>query len=184
MNWSFLLMGILPLLFFVIVDSFAGPKAALFTAIILAVGEAIFSFYLFGEIDSLTIFSLILVVVLAAVAFQRQNSLYFKFQPVILSAILGIILLTSYLINEPLLVSMATKYKDFFPPEQQQLVTHPQIIKMFEILTLNSAFAFFGHALVTAYAAWKLSNWWWIAIRGIGFYLFAFLSVIASRMML
>mgnify|MGYP005653480877 CR=1 FL=1 len=58
MNYSFLLLGILPLLIFVIIDAFSNIKAALISAIIIAIGEAILSIFIFKEIDSLTIFSL------------------------------------------------------------------------------------------------------------------------------
>ena len=54
MNASSTILGILPLIVFVILDSFLGPKKALISAIVLAFVEAVYTIYTFGELDIVT----------------------------------------------------------------------------------------------------------------------------------
>ena len=98
-----------------------------------------------------------------------------------MSASLAAVLLGSYLIKEPLFVTMATKYKDFLPEEIRERIARPEMIQQYTTLTLYVAIALFGHAAVTAFAAQKMSNWWWLAIRGFGFYFFLAAATIALR---
>ncbi|MEK6624920.1 MAG: hypothetical protein AABY86_08130, partial [Bdellovibrionota bacterium] len=53
-----------------------------------------------------------------------------------------------------------------------------------QILTTNTwtmGVMLYLHATLTTIAAFKLSNWWWLALRGIGFYVLIFLSTIIAR---
>lgn len=84
MDINIILLGLLPLVAFAIIDSFFSLKAGLISAILLALAEIFYSFYQFGSLDSLTIISLVLVLLLAGCSFKTQNSLYIKLQPVLL----------------------------------------------------------------------------------------------------
>ncbi len=181
MNWSILLFGILPLLFFVVVDAFSGPKLALGTAIVLALAEGVVSYFLFGEMDSLTIYSLLTVIGLAVVSLYFRKPIYFKMQPVLVSIILGGILLFSYLNHEPIFLTIVTKYSQFFPEQMQEQLSNPYFAQILTRLTRNTAVAVFAHGALVAFAAWKLSNWWWIAARVVGFYLFALVAALYTR---
>lgn len=182
MNYSFLLFGILPLLTFVIIDAFLNIKAALISAIIIAIAEVIFSILVFQEIDSLTIFSLLSVIIFAFASYKMNNSIFIKFQPVVLSLIMGVILICSFLIDKPLLYEMSVKYEDFYPENIRQNLTNPLIISILKINTIGCGIALIVHSAITGYAAIKLSNWWWIAIRGIGFYLCLFTSILFIKL--
>lgn len=186
MNSGAILLGILPLIFFVIVDSFSGMKAALISAVILCLIEAIMSYYFFHELDLVTLFSFFLVLVLAGTSYYCKTSIFFKFQPVILSVTLGIWFIISYWMDNPLLLTMMIKYKNQMPAQLQENLQNPLYMKLLKIATHYCGFAFIAHGGVTAFAALKLSNWWWIAIRGIGFYvLFSlafFLAIFTVKM--
>ena len=181
MNQSALLMGIIPLFIFVLVDSFAGLKAALVSTVAMAILEGIFSIYYFGEIDSVTIFSLISVVIFCYISFKKKDPLFIKLQPAILSLVMAVVLIISFSINEPLLLKMATKYQDLYPPEFQMQFKNPRFLKILEISTFSVGIGLLAHALVTAIAAFKLSNWWWLAVRGVGFYFFVGLSLFVQK---
>jgi len=181
MNYSGLLVGILPLFIFVLVDAFAGLKTALISTVLMAVFEAALGLYLFNEIDSVTIFSLITVVLFAYISFHKQNALFIKIQPVLLSIIMGTMLLVSYFMGEPLFLTMMSKYKDFYPPEMVLQIQTPQFQKLLTLSTLSCGIALYFHAIATAIAAFYLSNWWWLAVRGIGFYLFVGLAFFVQR---
>jgi intracellular septation protein A len=181
MNYSAVLIGIVPLLVFVIVDAFAGLKTALISTVVMALFEALFSLYYFKSIDSVTIFSLITVVIFCFISFKKKSALFIKLQPVFLSLIIGVVLIVSYLLNEPLMLKLATKYKDLYPEQFQAQLNAPRFLKSLEISTLSMGIGLFAHAAATAFAAFKLSNWWWLAVRGIGFYLFMAGALICQR---
>ena len=176
-----LIAGIIPLVLFVIVDSFAGLKAGLITAIIAALAEAIFSYFYLGHIDSFTLASIFLVVLLSLASWKMKSALLFKLQPVVIGVGLFLVLYITYFIGEPILYKMMIKYKDLFPQEYLPMIQTP-----FFVAYTKKATLYFAHCLViqtalVAYSALKLSNWWWIAIRGLGFYLFLFLASILTR---
>ena len=180
MQSSSILMGIIPLLASVIIDSFMGIRAGLIAAIVLAIAEAIFSYIYFGELDSVTLASLFLVFLMAAVALKKQSRMVFLFQPVILSAGLGLYLTLSYLLGYPIWLDVVLKYKHLFPENFQTQLDHQFVRDIFKVLTWTSGIGFILHAILNAFAAMRLSKWWWIFIKGVGPYIFFFLSYIAA----
>ena len=184
MELTGLLVGIIPLIVFVIVDAFTGVRTALIVAVLLALAEFLFSLLYFKEIDFITVFAVVLVIVFAFVSYKKNNSIHFKLQPVVLSCLFGIVFLVSFLLGKPLLLMYADKYQSLFSDQIRFQLQHPL---MREMLRLNShylAYSFFLHAIVTAWAAFKWSNWWWIFLRSIGFYFFLFLSFLLSKIQL
>jgi intracellular septation protein A len=144
----------------------------------------LFSIYYFGEIDSVTIFCFITVVLFAFFSLKKNNSIFIKMQPVLLSAVIGIFLVVSYFIERPLLLIIADKYQSFFPENMIVRLKDSHFRLILEKVTLTFGIAHFFHSFVVLFAAFKLSNWWWIAIRGIGYYLFLFLGLFSVRLLL
>ena len=183
-----LLIGIIPLLLFVVVDSLAGLKSALVTTIIAALIEVIYTYATFGELDSVSIISLILVLALSAVSFQKKSAMFLKMQPVVLSLLFAAALIGSWFIGEPLLYTMMMKYgpkmAEAMNPQLLEAFENPVYIRLLKISTPTIGVGFILHAGATAWAALKLSNWWWIAIRGIGFYFFMFASYMFAQFVL
>lgn len=165
-----LLAGIIPLIVFVLVDSFAGLKAGLITAVVFALLEVVFTLIYFGELDYVTAVSVLLVLGFAGVSYKKKSDHWFKMQPVVLSILFAAILLVSSLIGRPFLYEMALKYQEVFPQLKMQLA-HPLGHIFYQRSNLFLGFGFLAHAGATYFAAKKLSNWWWIAARGVGFYL-------------
>ena len=181
MNLTALLFGIVPLVVFVIVDSFSGLRTALITAIVLALLETGLSLYLFGEIDGVTAVSLVLVIGMAAVSYYTESSIYFKVQPAILSLLFGVTFLVTYWMEQPILYTMAMKYKEQLPPMMGLQLSLPLMQKMLQVVTHFAGYAMLAHGLLVGWAAVKLSNWWWITIRVVGLYLFLGISVFITR---
>lgn len=180
MNNLGLLMGIIPLLIFVIVDSFAGLKWALISTVVLAILECAFSIHYFGALDEVSIVSLLLVVVMAGMSYYRKSSTFLKFQPVVLGVFLSLVLLGTSLWGNPLLQAMFLKYGEHlpYPPGVSfaELKENTQYMLLLAETNFILGIALLIHAALVAFAALKLSNWWWIAVRGLGFYLFMFLA--------
>jgi hypothetical protein len=176
-----LFVGIIPLLLFVILDSIANLKVALIGAVLMAIFELIFSFFYFGEMDSITILSFILVVVLAFFSYKKGNAIHFKMQPIILSFVFGVTFIVAYFLNYPLFYIFSIKYQALLPEEFKVFLTYPLFVDFLKLASLYMGYSFILHAIATWIAALKLSNWWWILMRGIGFYFFSFLAILAAK---
>ena len=180
MNFTNALLGILPLLVFVIADSFLGPKKALVFAIVLGVVEAAYTLYAFGELDIVTGASVSLLIIMAIISFTKKDTIYFKFQPVILSIAFGTFLLYSFFNGEPFFLILIDKYRHLVPEQQRFALDLPRVRENYKNLTMVFGYGLFIHAFITGFAALKLNNWWWIILRGVGFYGIMFISWIVS----
>ncbi|MBH48864.1 MAG: hypothetical protein CME71_11915 [Halobacteriovorax sp.] len=183
MGSSTWIIGILPLLAFVLIDSFFGLKKGLIAAVILAIIEAIWTIVTFGELDQVTLISLILITLMAVLAWKKNSALIFKIQPSLISLIMALWLIISWSINDPLFVAMALKYAAMLPIEVRLSLKNPAYLEMLGLATLTTGIGLAFHAAATALAAYYLSNWWWIAIRGIGFYVFSLGGMFAAKLM-
>jgi intracellular septation protein A len=183
MNSLSLFWGILPLLIFVIVDLFAGLKVALILTVLMAIAEAIVSYYLFKEWDFLTIASLLSVMLFAAISYIKKSALMLKLQPALVSLLIALVLIGSYLLDEPLLVSFAVKYQDLYPDDLKYQLTNPAFLNLLRISTLTYGLSMLAHAAVTTWAAFRLNNWWWLFMRGVGFYVLLLLATLASKLL-
>lgn len=184
MEQATFLMGIIPLVIFVIADSFTNLKVALILAIIFAFGELFFSLYYFNDIDFVTLISFGLILGTGLLSLKLNSPNFIKFQPVILGVILGLIFLISYFMGKPILYEFAMKYREQLPTTMKQHLANPMIVRLYVMASHMMAYALFLHALAIAYAAIKLSKWWWLIIRGVGLYFFIFLAFIASNILL
>lgn len=184
MNSNFFLLGIIPLLLFVIIDSFFGVKKAALMTMLAGIGEVVYSLYYFGEIDQFSIITIVTIVLFSGFSFFLNRGIFIKLQPVVMSFIFGGALIYSYLIDAPLLLEFATKYSHLLPEANQQLIVIPKFQHILNLSTLTMGIGIFCHGIATLFAAMYLSNWWWLAVRGIGFYLFAFGSILAGRFMI
>ncbi|MCY4643284.1 MAG: hypothetical protein OXB88_01565 [Bacteriovoracales bacterium] len=176
-----ILAGLIPLLLFVIVDSFYGPKAGIVAAAVAATIELVFSLVLFQSVDALTLGSFFLIFVMGWASWKMNGALIFKMQPVVVGLAFSLTLIISYAIGQPILTLLITKYKAQLPPEFVAHIDNPLILRWFDLSTLFGGLGIFVQSLLVAWAAWKLNNWWWIAFRGIGFYVFFIGGALVAR---
>lgn len=184
MDSTILLFGILPLLAFVLIDSFAGLRSGLIAGILIALAEAAYSLFFFGSIDELTIGSTLLIIVFGAISFKTKKDIYFKLQPVFIGLIFGAILLIMDFLDKPLLVMMMEKYQYMLPEEYRNQLSNPNMQILMKDLSGTLGYGFLIHAACVAYSAFKMNKWWWLIIRGIGLYLMMFLCAMISAMKL
>ena len=181
MNLTIILLGILPLFIFVVLDCYTNMKTAILGAIFLAIGELIFTLIYYGNIDIITTISIVSVLILGAISWKSENSIFFKFQPVILGVFFALMLLIMQILDKPLLIILFQKYKALLPEEQQLLLLNKENLVLLSSLSHTLGWGFLCHSLVVAYAAIKLSSWWWLIIRGIGVYFMIFFCTILVR---
>lgn len=183
MNSSMLLFGILPLIVFVIVDSFAGLRAGVIAGVIFAIAEAAYTVVVYKTIDELTIASTVLVLVFGALSYKSKKDIYFKLQPVVLGVLLGLAFLVMQLMGKPLMVMMMQKYQFIFPEDMRAILLSPELMVMMAHLSGILGFGFLIHAALVGYSAFKMNKWWWLIIRGVGFYVMLFACAILARLM-
>ena len=176
-----ILAGLVPLLLFVIVDSFCGFKKGIIAAAVAATLELILSVVVLKTVDTLSVSALILVLVMGFVAWKMERPTIFKMQPVVLGLALAFILLGSYFIDRPLFTIMMTKYKSLMPDLIAQQLQNPLFLKWLTLSTLYCGFGILLQTLLVAWAAIKLNNWWWIVFRGIGLYVFFIGGALLAR---
>lgn len=181
MNKQSLLFGILPLAVFVVIDFAFDETAGIISAMVFALMEAAYSLYKFKKIDGITLGSIGFVIIFGWLSLETDDPIFFKFQPVILGSFLTLALLVTQVMNKPLLVIIAQKYKDLFPKNVQLNLGHPMVLSKLSKLSLYLGFGILLHTIATAYAAMYMSNAWWLAIRGIGLYVVMGISVVLVR---
>lgn len=173
-------MGLVPLVIFVVIDSFAGLKAGIISALLFALLEAGYTYWTMHKLDEITMISLGLVAVFGYLSYYYENPLIFKLQPVILGVMIGLAFLIMQYLDKPLMVMMANKYRELLPQPLQQNLANPFVLARLSKVSLYFGFGFLLHAGMVGYAAFWLSNWWWLAIRGIGLYVVMGLCMLAT----
>jgi intracellular septation protein len=171
MNASILLFGLLPLIAFVIVDSFAGVRSGVIAGVLFAIAEAAYTLIVYKTVDELTIGTLVLVLIFGFLSYKSKKDIYFKLQPVVLGVLFAIVLFVMQALGKPLLVMMIQKYQLMFPEEVRELMLSEANLRVMEKLSSILGFGFLIHAALVAYSAFRMNKWWWLIIRGIGFYL-------------
>ena len=177
MNITLVLFGILPLIAFAIIDTFAGVRWAVVSAAALAILELSYTVIVLKTIDAITITTVVLVILFATITYRTKNPIFFKFQPVILGTVFGLILLGYQLFYEPLLLVLADKYQVLFPKEQQILFQRPELREILGRASHFVGWGFIVHAGIVAYTALHMSKWWWLITRGFGVYIMMFICI-------
>lgn len=183
MNNYSLLLGILPLLVFVIVDTFSSFKMALISAVLLALAETIFTIYQFGSLDWITGISFLLVGLMSYFAWKKDDEKLFMWQPVIVSWVFALYIFIVKLTGSDLFIDLFEKYGSVMPGNVQATMQNPIMQKALQLLSWTATAAFALHGSVTLFAAYKLNKWWWLAARGVGFYLFMGAAVFSAQYM-
>jgi intracellular septation protein A len=172
-------VGVLPILIFVILDSVTTKKAAILSAMLLALGELIFTLVKYHTIDELTVLSVVLVALFGGLSIKKNNDVYFKLQP----AILGFFFAASffffyYFLDKPIFNFMIEKYfNNDVEPFLHNRVPKGYFLELMRVLSRDLGWWILAHALLTAYAAFRMSKWWWFAIRVPFFYVIIFIAM-------
>lgn len=186
MQISLLLLGLAPLIVFAILDSFFSLKVGLIGAIVAVLFEAGLSLYFIGEIDNLTLFNVVLILLFVGISWKFNKPEYFKMQPSIMSAVFGAILWGSYLLDKPILKEFFIKYRPQIlemlqdSPIQMAMIQSELFLNLLAETCMTFGVLLFGHAALTAYTAFKKGNGAWIAAR-VSWYLFMFIAMIWAR---
>jgi len=184
METYLILLGIIPVLVYVVLESFTSKRAAVGAALALALLEMIFTLVTFGRLDELTLLSFAVVGVLGLLSVKKDNDLYYKLHPAILHGFFACAFFVFYyILDKPLLNYLINKYAGnrldgLF---DNQLVSKHFLLAYIKALSRDMSWWLLLHALLTAFAAWRLSKWWWLVISVPGLILIVFLAAIVAR---
>jgi intracellular septation protein A len=165
MNLMYFFLIILPLIAFVIADTFGGLKWGVLSAITCAILAFIANIILMGTWEPTSIIEPALILVLGLLALKLNNARWFKFQPVIVNGAIAILLAYYQIFDQPFLVKYFPLMKAAVPPENQALFDNPLIIPALAKISLHCIFLMIAHGLLVAWAATRKSNWTWIGMR-------------------
>ncbi len=178
MGSSMLWLGFLPVLAFVVLESFTGRKKALLCALGLGLGELIYTLWRFGSLDYLTYISFGFLGVFIGLSLKTGNDFYFKIQGALVSLVTAATLLIAwYALDRALLLDMAVKYIGLENLNQANpALTIETLSEILRVLSFHLPFWLILHGLLTIYAAANWSKWAWVAVRVPGFFVMLFLA--------
>ena len=178
-----LLFIIIPLLIFVIVDTYASLNVALAVTGLVALAEFSYSYFVSGTIDSFSVFSIFLLIVLGCLSYFKQSRKLFFLKPAILSYATGTYLLISYLMGYDVFIELLGRMDTVLEAEQKEMFQLPQVQGMLKYSPLTLGVACLLHGFVATFAALKLNRWGWFLVAGLGGYAFIFIGLIFAIMM-
>lgn len=179
MNLELLFVGVLPLVLFIIIDLKFGMKWGIYSAIILALVIGVYYYIKLSYIDYLLFFELILLIILGFISIKLNNSKFFKFQPTIISLIVGLYIAYLQVFVSPILIRYLPLMTSI-NPQLSYIIHNPNMMRFLYLVSLHMIPIFFIHALLVAYAAVRLNNIMWIIMRLSIYPLLLFLFVIDS----
>ena len=183
MGWTVLLLDFVPLLVFVTIDSFSSARYAVVGAIGAAALAIGYRLYRFGQMDEFSYATVTLILLFGALSFKSNNPVYFKFKPVIINLLMAAAFLGTYAMGKPLLSVLLERYSQAIPSQVLTQLHDPLVQAALQWASLFVGFGLMAQAALVAWAALHLSNWWWLAIRTVGFYVMMTLVVMVSVVM-
>tara|TARA_A100001015_G_scaffold297045_1_gene378054 strand:- start:682 stop:1227 length:546 start_codon:yes stop_codon:yes gene_type:complete len=166
---SGLLLGLIPLIIFALLDTYASLNVALIALALATIIECMYTIMTFGSLDSISLMSIALVGILGVLAYKQQSGILIKLKPAILSGFLGGFFLFQSLIKQPLLNQMVTKYPQLVPPDIALIMQTPAGQAYFSTVSIYMGYALLVHAGMVAYTGLKSNNFWWGMASTVGF---------------
>jgi intracellular septation protein A len=186
MNVSLLIVGLLPLLFYLAMDAWKGYRAGILAAIACTIVMVGYTYFMFGEIDNFIIGEGIMIVVLGCISLKMNNDRYFKFQPTLLAVIFAGVFAWFQLFDQPLMLHFIPHVEKILSPDALKMNALPrpeakvqngdesspmnilhsdQFKKALSRLSGHMIWLFLAHALIMTYAALRLRTRGWFAWR-------------------
>jgi len=178
-----LILGLVPVLIFWVIEEKFGTLWGLVAAIIWALGECAYSLIRYKKVDALTLVSTALVVVLGGLSWWLDNSLFFKFQPVIVEIIFVGALWWFGRDGKPALLKMGEQARPeiftHLTPEQRAFQG-----EMFKRITRRLNVLLWIHIIVMAIAAVYGTTGQWAFAKGVGFNLLLGLWLVSEYLII
>ncbi|MBL8028382.1 MAG: hypothetical protein JNL74_18300 [Fibrobacteres bacterium] len=150
-----ILTALIPLAALTIIDFYKSKKAAIISAVGMAVYELIYSIVKTGGVDILTISTLVLSILFIVITIKMKSDLYFKIQQGILILLVSVLILFfSVVVDKSVLLYTMEKY---YP---QMLFGANDLFKNYvESVSIRLGIGLMLYSLLSAYAGFKWSKW-------------------------
>ncbi|MEI6680250.1 MAG: septation protein IspZ [Mariniphaga sp.] len=102
--------GLIPLFVFIIADEFWGMKVGLIVALLIGLGEMIFTWVQDKRLDRFILLDTALLVALSGISILLENEIFFKLKPALIELILCAILGVSVFSSVDIIGAMTRKY--------------------------------------------------------------------------
>lgn len=166
-----LFLGLVPVLVFWFVEEKWGTLWGLAAAMIWAVAECGYQYLKYRKVDRLTLISTALVLVLGGVGAWLDQSVLFKFQPVIVELLFVGIIIWGGRKGEPLLYKMARESRpEIFAGRNEEILEKQK--QLMTRMSRNLVILLILHCGVMSYVAVKGTTSEWAFWKGVGFMLF------------
>lgn len=156
--------GFLPLVIFIVADSFWGTKIGLIVAIAVGIIEIVISYIKEKTIDRFILLDIGLIVVLGVVSIILENPIFFKLKPALIESIFCIILGVSIFSPVNIMLQMSKRYMKNIEIGEAQI---QQLNKSLKVLF----YLFIIHTVLIVYSAFFMSKGAWAFISGGLFYI-------------
>jgi isopentenyldiphosphate isomerase/intracellular septation protein A len=159
-----LLPGFLPLIVFIVADSFLGTEMGIYFALAFGFISLIVIYLKERRFDKFVVADTILLVAMGGISLLLENDIFFKLKPAIIETIFCILIGFSAFSGSNLLLNMSRRYMHGIRVNEQAISQFNYSLKvLFWMLVLHSATIF--------YAAFYLSTEIWAFISGGLFYI-------------
>lgn len=174
------LQGILPLLAYVIAETYWGVRKAVLVALVLALLEIVWSRVSLGYFEHTGLLSAALIVVMGAISYRMNSPLMIRLQPVVLGCVFAGVLAYYQFFDEPLIFKFYPLMKTMMPADQYLQLENPEIRALVGAMCGQLIGVFLVHGAIVAVAAFKWNRWVWLAVRTIGIYAMVFAMVVIN----
>ncbi len=160
--------GLLPVIVFTLIEEGYGIVAGLIAGMVFGVGEILYEWRTQGRVDAITWGGNGMLLLLGGISLLTNEGVWFKLQPAIIEAVMGLVLLGSVWMGKPLLWV-------FFLKQQQKLgrEIHSSMKNRVQAaisgMTVRVAIFFLCHAALATQAALHWSTAHWALLKGVGF---------------
>ncbi len=159
-----MLIGLVPLVAFIIADEVFGTETGLVVAIIIGIGQLVWFYVKDRKIEKFILIDTGLIVALGGVSLISHNDLFFKIKPALIKFILVIILGISAFSSKNIVLAMQKRYTGDIALNNSQMDQIRRSLKLMFYVML-------AHSLLILYAAFYMSTEAWGFISTALFYI-------------
>lgn len=147
-------LGLFPIIVFIFADFLFGLTAGLIVAIVVGIGQFLFTYFRKKRLDAFILFDVSLIVVLGLISLVLHNDIFFKIKPGLVEMILLVLLGLTGFSDNPILVKMTGRYMKGVELSDVQIQQMRILMrKMFYVILIHTALIFYS-AFFMSTAAW------------------------------
>lgn len=152
-----MLPGLLPIIVYVFVDSFFGTIAGISAALILGIGEYIYTYLKWHYSDRFIFVDTLILVFLGAVSLVSGDEIFFKLKPAFINVLFIFLFAISAFSSKNIILKMSEKYM------KNISLNDDAVLKMKKLSLLMFIFFIF-HTFLVVFSAFYMSQEAWAFI--------------------